>query len=45
VLLVGVATLWLRAGNYVTLAGALFTLAAAPVVRAFLARRKAQPVC
>jgi CHASE2 domain-containing sensor protein len=45
VLLVGVATLWLRAGTYVTLAGALFSLAAAPVVRAFLARRKAQPVC
>jgi hypothetical protein len=41
VVLVGAATLALRAGTYVTLAGSLFTLAVAPLARAFLARRKA----
>ena len=39
--LVGAATLSLRAGTYVTLAGSLFTLAVVPVVRAFLTRRGA----
>ena len=41
VALMGAATLALRAGTYVTLAGSLFTLAAVPLFRAFAARRKA----